>query len=126
NAGRGLTTTMDLGSPHIPGRQIGPSAQPLVFMLNADEAVGLRPQGGVAAMSGLNAGLLIGTEDTVLWGQGLTFPDAFVQVQNPPCLGLKVRVTRKDPTPMAPRLDSVLGEPAPKCSVADRSDEAPT
>jgi len=34
NAGRGLTTAMDLGTPHIPGRQVGPSAQPFVFVLD--------------------------------------------------------------------------------------------
>jgi hypothetical protein len=126
DSGRELTTTVDLGPSHIPSCQVSPSAQPLIFVLNANSFVRLRRQGGMAAMTGLNAGFLISAEHTVLWEERLAFPDPFVQIQDPSGLLLEVRVPGKDPTPVAPRLDRILGEPAPESGVANRSDEAPT
>ena len=115
---------MDFGAPHIPGSQIGPSTEPLVLMLHTGKSMGLRSLCGMTAMSGLNAGFLVGANDTVVRVQRLAFPETFVEVQNSPCLQFKSGVAGENPSSVAPGLDGILGEPAPDRSVANGSDES--
>jgi hypothetical protein len=124
NAGRGFATTIDFGAPHIPGSQVSPGTEPLVFVLDAGQSMGLRSLRSVTAMSGLNAGFLVSADDAVVRAQGLSFPETFVEVQNASCLQLKGWVTGKDPSSISPGLDGILGEPAPNRGVANGSDKS--
>jgi hypothetical protein len=53
----------------------------LVFVLDAGWSVRGGGQGWMAADAGLNAGLLVGTEDVVLGAKGLALPEAPIQIQ---------------------------------------------
>jgi hypothetical protein len=64
-------------------------------------------QGWVAADAGLDARLLLGTEDAVLGIQGVAFPGARIQVENRSGLFGKVRIPWKDPVLVPPGLDGI-------------------
>jgi hypothetical protein len=49
------------------------------------------------AQARLDAGLLVGRDDAHVVAQCLSLPAPLVQVQDPPGLGLQVRISRKDP-----------------------------
>ena len=78
----------------------------------------------VAANPGLNAGFLIRTDNVVPAAQRLAFPEAFVQIQDSPCLVSELRVTGKDPIFIAPRPDRVGVEDAPDSAGTNRSPQS--
>jgi len=76
------------------------------------------------AQAGLDTGLLVGRDDEFVVAQRLSLPAAIVQVQDPPGLGLEVRIARKDPAPVLPRANRVLVQPTPYRTVADAGHKA--
>src|ERR1019366_2772628 len=68
----------------IPCRQILPGPTPSILGFDAGGLPRLAGQRRVDAGSCLDARLLVGAEDVVPWPQGLTLPDARVQVQDRP------------------------------------------
>jgi hypothetical protein len=77
-------------------------------------------QGRMAALAGLNAGLLVGAEDVVLGTQGLALPRARIEVQKRPSFVCEVGITRKDPVLIAPRFDRIRLENPPYRAATDR------
>ena len=69
---------------------------------------------GMLAAAGLNAGLLIGRDDELIFLQGFAFPLTAIQIQNASRLGGKIRIPRKNPTPVIPGPNGILMQPAPK------------
>jgi hypothetical protein len=62
--------------------------------------------------SGLHAGLLISAKHIVVIAERLIVKDSRVQIQYSSRFDGKVRVARKDPGPMLPRLERISGQPA--------------
>jgi hypothetical protein len=78
----------------------------------------------VAAAARLDGGLLVGTDHIGVRLQLLVLKDPVVQVQDHPGLGGEVGVAREDPGAVLPRLDRVLGQPAPQRRGRDVVDQA--
>jgi hypothetical protein len=78
----------------------------------------------VAAAAGLNGGLLVGADDIGIRLQFLALEDPVVEVQDHPGLGSQVGVAGEDPGAVLPRLDRVLGQPAPQRGGGDVVDQA--
>ena len=74
----------------------------------------------MAAVARLNARLLIGGDHEVVRRQGVSLPDALVKIQDPPGLGRKLWIARKDPAAVKPRPNRVVVQPAPDRAAADR------
>ena len=74
DAGYRFTPSHHVPPANIPGGQILQGTAALVFVLDAGWSVRGGGQGWVAADAGLNAGLLVGTEDRVLGAKGLALP----------------------------------------------------
>ena len=74
----------------------------------------------MAALSGLDAGLLVGAEDVVLGTQRLALPRAHIEVQNRPGFVGEVGSTQKDPVLLPPRFDRIRIENLPHRATTDR------
>lgn len=125
DAGRALAAPMDLGAPHVPRRQVGPGAFPLILVLDPHRGPRCGRQGGMAPLAGLDAGLLVGRDHAVRCGQRGPVPDALVEVGHPPGFLAEGRVPREEPTAMTPRPEGVLGQPPPQGRLADRRHQPP-
>jgi len=77
-------------------------------------------QGLVAA----GAGLVIGGYDEIMLAECLALVDPSVEVENASGLDLELWVTGKDPWPLLPRSDRVLGQPAPDPGPRDLGDDS--
>ena len=124
NGAAGLATAVDLGSVDIPGGQIGPGTEASILMLDLEGRVSPRRQRGVAALAGLDGGFLIGAHDELIPSQGLTLPNALVEIEQTAGLGEKVRIAGKQPATMLPGPDGILMEPAPDGGPADGGHQA--
>src|ERR1035441_3697713 len=109
----------------VPGGEVGERAAPLVLVLDPTG----KPRRGRASRvdprPGLDARLLVGAHDVLVGSQRLALETAAIEVEDEPGLALEVRVTRKDPRPVRPGLEGVLGEPAPYGRRADRFHDVP-
>src|ERR671930_1620523 len=76
--------------------------------------------GRMAADAGLDAGLLISTEDVVFGAKGLALPGARIQIQNRSSLLRKVGIPGKDPVLVPPWLDGISGQNPPHRTPTDR------
>ena len=115
----GLAAAKEPGLMHIQGGQVRPGSGALVFMLDLHQGPGPGRLRRVAAAARLNARLLIGRDHEVVSGQGALLPDALVEIEDPPGLGRKLRIARKDPAPVEPRPNRVVVQPAPDRAAAD-------
>ena len=82
-----------------------------------------RPRRRMTAATRLNARLLIGGDHKLVGGQGVLLPDALVEIQDPPGLGRKRRIARKDPAAVEPRPNRVVVQPAPDRAAANGRDQ---
>ena len=78
----------------------------------------------MAAVTRLDTGFLVCTDDAILGRKCLTLSAALVQIEHPGGLALKIRVARKDPTAVRPRADRILCEPAPQGRLPDAGHES--
>lgn len=117
-----FATTKEFRAMHVHRCQVRPGTTTLVLVLNFHDRARLSRQGGMNARSRLDTGLLIGRENKFVIFKRSTLPDAFIEVENTPGLGGKVRVARKDPTAVLPRTDRIFVEPAPDRAVTDGCD----
>src|SRR5262245_61041564 len=122
--GLSLAPAHDSSTSDIPGSQILQSPTSFVFAFDAHRTLRGCRQSLVAADPGLDAGFLIRTDNIVPAAQRLAFPEAFVQVQDSPCLVSELRVTGKDPIFIAPRLDRVGVKDAPNSAGTNRSPQS--
>ena len=67
----------------------------------------------MAAGTSLDRGFLVRGEHVVVFAKGLAFPLPRVEVEHPACFSLEIGVPGEDPRPVPPRLDGVVGKPAP-------------
>ena len=114
-----LAAPEDFGAPYVPGRQISPSSFPLILVLHLLRALRDRRQGSVPSPTGLDAGLLVGTQNGVARRQRSAFPQPLVEVENSSGLFDAGRMARENPTAEAPGTERVATEPAPQCAAAD-------
>lgn len=121
NGASGFATAVDPGLVDIPGGQIGPGSEAPVLMLDLEGRVGPGRQRGMATLAGLDGGLLIGAHDELIRVEGLTLPNALVEIKQAAGLGEKVRIAGKQPATMLPGPDGILMEPAPDGRPADGS-----
>jgi hypothetical protein len=119
-----LTAAEDLGSAHVPSRQISPSAFPLVLMFDIAGAAGGRRQARVPSAAGLDAGFLIGAQNVVVGGQRKALPGAGIEVENRSGLVDKGRIARKNPVAETPGAQRVAAQPAPQGGTADLGHDA--
>lgn len=125
DTGSGFARAEDLGATDIPGGHICPCAHALIFKFDpAHSAWGGWSATGYA-VTGLNAGFFIGTNDEIIWSQGCAFPHTLVQVEDATGLGGEQRITRKNPAPVRPWPDGVGREPPPHGVSADGGCDAP-
>jgi hypothetical protein len=93
-----LAAPEDFGAPYVPGRQISPSAFPLILVLHILRAMRDRRQGSVPSPTGLNAGLLVGAQNGVARRERSAFPQSLVEVENSSGLFDEGRIARENPT----------------------------
>ena len=92
-------------------------------MLNAHRSPGACRQGRVALDVGMDARLLIRADDLFPAAQPAAFPRAGVKVQNAGLLA-ELRVTRKDPVLIPPRLDRGDIQEAPDSAGTDQATQS--
>ena len=114
----------EFGAVNIPGRDIGQGPLTEVLVFEAHGSGGCRACGEILASTGLDAGLLIGTDDKVLSGKGSAAPTPLVQIENPAGFLSEVRVSGKDPATMSPWANGILAQPTPQRRLSDRGDDA--
>src|SRR5262249_42159939 len=119
DAGVELAAPHDVAPPDVPGRQVLQGPAPFVLRLDAQGAVRGGTQAGVATNTGLNAGLLVGTEDVVYRAQGLAAPEARIQVQDRTGFLGELGVAGENPALIPPGLEGVGMQDAPDRTAAD-------
>ena len=124
NGAAGFATAVDLGLVDIPGGQISPGTETSILMFDLEGRVGPRRQRGVATLAGLDGGFLIGAHDELVPAEGLTLPNALVEIEQTAGLGEKVGIAGKQPATMLPGPDGILMEPAPHGGPADGGHQA--
>lgn len=122
--GAEFTTAEDSGSVDIQGRQVGPRATALVFMLHLHRRAGLRGKSSVSTAARLNAGFLVGRNNKLIVFERLVFPGALVEIQNASRFAGELRISRKDPSTVLPRPDGIRVQPSPHRNVADGSHQS--
>src|SRR5215203_3463986 len=80
----------------------------------------------MAAVTGLDGGLLVGRDHVLVRLEGPSLPPSFVEVQHPPGFMPEVGVSREDPGAMVEGTDGIFGEPPPDGGPRDLSHEAPS
>ena len=81
-----------------------------------------RRAGRLAPAPCLNAGLFIGTEHIVVGAQRLPLPAPCIEIEDAARFGGKLRIARKDPEAVPPRLQRVPVQEAPDRTATDRAD----
>lgn len=71
----------------------------------------------------LDTGLLIGTQSKLILFERFFVPNPVIEIENFSGFSGKIWISGENPTPMLPRLDGVLMQPAPHCATANRSNE---
>lgn len=120
----GFATAEEFGVVDVPSRDVDQSAPALVLMLDIGGATGADRQRGVLALADLDAGFLVRADNEVPFRQGGAVPKPLVKIENGAGFLQKLRVAGKYPTPIAPRTNGILAQPAPERDPADLRDEA--
>ena len=102
-----LASAQDLSAPDIPSGQVLQSSASLVLVFHPHRPPRAGRQRRMAADAGLDACLLVRTDDVVLATQWLAFPGTIVQIENPSRFLGEPRISREDPVLVTPRLDRV-------------------
>ena len=113
NARGGFAQTKDFGLPHIPGSHVSQRSSSFVFMLDTPVTPSSGGSYGPHTVTGLNAGLFIGGDNKIMAAQGLSFPDAVIQIENSCGLLLEIRIPWPNPASITPRANRILAQPAP-------------
>ena len=86
------------GLVHVVGGEVGQGAAAAVFELNPAGATRPGRQAPVAALEGLELGLLVGADDVLVVAELDALPAALVQVEDPGGFGGEVGVTGRSRT----------------------------
>ena len=114
NAGLWYAGAEDFGAVNIPGRDVGPGAFAVVLVFDAHGSSWRGGRARVFPSAGLDAGLLVGTDDEVVLRKWLAVPTAFVEIEDSARLFGESRVPREDPAAMRPRSNGILAQPTPQ------------
>lgn len=109
-----FTAPKDLGSADIPSRQVSKGACPLIFVLHLHRSARSRSHTGMQAPPRLDAGLFVCRQHAISFLQPLSFPEAFIQIQDGSCFFGKASISGKDPAAMVPGSDRIFRQPVPK------------
>ncbi len=109
----------ELGPKNVEGRKVRPCAAPAVFVFDPHRLPGFRRNGRMPPGASLDGGLLVGGQNELVVLEWFSLEDPLVEVKDPARLGGEERIARKNPAPMLPGLDRILGKPAPDRAVAD-------
>src|ERR671915_196031 len=120
-----LATTEELRPVYIPGGQVSQSSLAFVLVLYTHRPPFSGGQAGMAAISSLNGGLLVGADHVLSLSEGLAFPPILVEVQHPPGFMREVGVAGEDPGAMVEGTDGILREPPPHGGARDLGHKAP-
>src|SRR5208337_1674897 len=113
DATRWFATSQDITTPNIPRCQILQCSATLILEFDPCCAARARSQRRMDSDTGLNARLLISTEDKITVFQGFSAPIPRVQVEDRSGLFQELRVSRKDPVFVLPRLYCVFVQDPP-------------
>src|SRR5713226_4411747 len=108
-----FTAAKDHRTMDVPGCQVLQDASALVLVLEAHCLVRSDWQGRVAATTDLDAGFFIRAEHILVRPEGLALPPASVQVEHGTSHLQEVRITWKDPAPIAPRTQGIVCQQPP-------------
>src|SRR5262245_34510177 len=108
NPGRRGTAAPPIPSMDIPGGERWPSPTALVFVLDRGRSARPRRQRGMTAEAGLQAGLLVGPEASVLGAKALAWPLASIEVQHQASLLGQAGIAWQDPVRVPPGFESLL------------------
>src|SRR6266487_2973185 len=97
----------------IPGRQVLDCTLTLILVFDPCRLIGAWRQGGLESATGLDARLLIGTQDVLVCPEWLALPAAGVQVEHRASDFQEVRIAWEDPALVAPGTQRILQQPAP-------------
>ena len=98
---------------HVPRSEVGQRPAARVLELEQPRAPGARRDGLMLTSERLQLGLLVSADHVLVRAQPFALEGAGVEVQHPAGFGGEVGVAREDPRTGLPRLDRVLGQPAP-------------
>ena len=123
-------TTLSRSAPRT-GPRLGLAARPkrpntakptsLVLVFDSHRSPRAGRQRRMAADTGLDACLLVRTDDVVLAAQRLVLPGTVIQVQDSSCFLGEARIAGEDPVLIPPRLDRVGVENSPDRAGTDGS-----
>ena len=116
-----LASAQDLSAPDIPSGQVLQSSASLVLVFHLHRPPRAGRQRRMAADAGLDACLLVRTDDVVLATQWFAFPGTIVRIEDPCRFLGEPRISRKDPVLVTPRLDRVGIENSPDRAGTDDS-----
>jgi hypothetical protein len=113
DAGLGLDAIEQTRVMDVPGCQVGQRAAAAVLELDQRRTARRGRHRRVAAPERLQLGLLVRADDKVARMQQLALKAARIEVEHAAGLELEVRVARKDPRALLPRLQRSIVQPAP-------------
>jgi hypothetical protein len=118
-----ITQTKEFGPMNIECSDISPCPASFILVFYLHGRSRLRRIGSVSPSPSLDTGLLIGTQNKLILFERFFVPNPMIQIENFSGFSSKIWISGENPTPMLPRLDGVLMQPAPHCITADRSNE---
>jgi hypothetical protein len=113
------TAAEHFGPTDIPSCEVDPGPLSLVFALHPGGFPGAGRKRAVQSVTGLNAGLFIGGEHVIPGSQGLSLPEALLEIEDRASFFHEQRIARKNPGSIAPRTDGIFAEPTPNRGPAD-------
>ena len=108
-----FTSSENFCSFYIPCCQISQCPFSLILMFYTYCLSRHRGRSDVFSISCLNAGFFVGTNYIIVISKWASFPYAIIKIQDTSCFLLKIRVPRKNPTAILPRLNSIFTQPSP-------------
>lgn len=102
-----FTASPNVSTADIPPRQVLQRAATLVLECDVGRPPWSWRQAWMAPDTGLDTGLLIGTNTVILGAKRLTLPYSRVQIQDPPSLVGEERITGKNPVLVLPGFESI-------------------
>jgi hypothetical protein len=120
----GFTTTEDSDAVHVQRSEIGPGAQPFIFMFDLHGEAWVSGQGRMASQPSLDTGFLVRADHEFVLSERAIFPTSLIEIQDRAGFGGEVWVARENPTAMLPGTDGVFTEPAPDGGVTDRGNKS--
>jgi len=112
------------GPAHIPRSHVSQRPHSFIFKFNPSTTASGWSGRALQPTASLNARFFIGRDNKIIVAQGVAFPKPMVQIKDSRGFWFEIRVTGPNPTPVTPRPNSVLAQPAPDRFSADGRDDS--